>query len=335
MKASQKNNYRLALGVIISVIFTYLAFRNVDLYRVWSVLHVINYWYLFAAVIILFFAHFIRALRWRYLLDPINRLNIVNLFTSLIIGYAANTFMPAHLGEVLRAYVLSRDCDISTGMVFGTIVVERLVDILSLFLLMLLMVYVYPFPDWVVKSGIIMISGGICFLILIMLFKTKKHFFINSSRWLLKPFGKSTTDKILNSFDHFSMVIMPLKSWFDYLIVFLLSVLLWFCHTLVFFFCISAFGFPDAYRLGWTASLVVLVITTIAIVVPSTPGYLGTYHYLAKVSLVMFGVSGNEALSYALILHAVNFFPVFFIGIIFTYYKHENLFKISQKMTSQ
>ena len=60
----------------------------------------------------------------------------------------------------------------------------------------------------------------------------------------------------------------------------------------------------------------VLVFTTLSVVIPSTPGYVGTYHYLCQLSLVMFGVSASEALSFAVIAHLVNVVPVSLAGLI-------------------
>ena len=94
----------------------------------WQAFKTVNYWYLVPAAAAIFFSHFLRAFRWRYLLDPIRRLDISSLFSSLIIGYAANSFMPAHLGEFLRAYVLSKKRQISMIPVFATIAVERVID---------------------------------------------------------------------------------------------------------------------------------------------------------------------------------------------------------------
>ena len=70
------------------------------------------------------------------------------------------------------------------------------------------------------------------------------------------------------------------------------------------------------FDLNATTGLVVLIITTISIVVPSSPGYIGTYHWLCQFSLELFAVPRALGLSYAIILHAVNFFPVFIVGII-------------------
>jgi hypothetical protein len=82
------------------------------------------------------------------------------------------------------------------------------------------------------------------------------------------------------------------------------------------FTCLEAFGMATSHRLPWYVGLVVLVFTTLSVVIPSTPGYVGTYHYLCQLSLVMFGVSESEALSFAVIAHLINVVPVSLAGLV-------------------
>ena len=108
MVGSRKLDPKLVIGILISLLCIFLAFRKVDFGDMWQAFKTANYWYFFPILIVLFISHYLRAFRWRYLLDPMKRVDTVSLFSSLMIGYAANTFMPAHLGEFLRAYVLSK-----------------------------------------------------------------------------------------------------------------------------------------------------------------------------------------------------------------------------------
>ena len=127
---------------------------------------------------------------------------------------------------------------------------------------------------------------------------------------------------------------MSLKNCGDYVKVSLLSVLIWVCYTLVFYFSLHAFDFIRPFQLPWLASLTLLVITTIAVVVPSSPGYVGTYHYLCQISLAMFGVPAGPALSFGVVVHAVNFLPVFAVGLIFAYYEGVAIFKVPETVAT-
>jgi len=109
----------------------------------------------------------------------------------------------------------------------------------------------------------------------------------------------------------------PLKRRLHYVQVGILSLLIWATYAFTFQLLFQAFGFVDRYRLPGSAALVAMVITTISVVVPSSPGYVGSFHFLCQLALGLFSVPKGPALSYALILHAVSVFPVFFLGLYF------------------
>ena len=271
--------------------------------------------------------HYLRALRWRYLLDPIRRLDTSSLFSSLIIGYGANAVTPAHLGELLRAYVLSKKREISMSSTFATIVVERIIDVFTLLLLMCLVIFIHPFPDWVVKSGYIMFAATLGLFLLLIFLKSSNSKAEAFLRILLKPVPGRHEHRIKGIMERFLSGVVPLKRWHDYLTVTILSAAIWACYGLTFYIGLEAFDFIKTYHLAWYASLVLLVITTISVVVPSSPGYVGTYHYLCQLSLAMFGVPAGAALSYATVVHGVNFFPVLVVGLILANYEGVRLSK--------
>lgn len=138
---------------------------------------------------------------------------------------------------------------------------------------------------------------------------------------LFKPLPEKIGNKIHLLILHFLSGVMPLKSFWHYFYVTILSVAIWFCYALVYYFCLQAFNLEEIYNLAWYVGLVVLVFTTISIVVPTSPGYFGTYHYLCQISLVMFGVTATEALSYASIAHAISILPVTLVGLIMAHYE--------------
>jgi uncharacterized protein (TIRG00374 family) len=320
-------NWKLWIGLLISALFLYLAFRRVEFGQMWDALKMANYWYLPPGILILFISHYLRALRWRYLLEPMRRLDIYSLFISLMIGYGANAVTPAHLGEFLRAYVLSKKRQISMVSAFATIVIERIIDVFTLLLLMCLVIFIHPFPDWVVKSGYIMFVATLGLFLLLILLKSsnsKREAFIGV---LLKPIPERYQHRIKGMIERFLSGIVPLKRWHDYVTVTILSAAIWACYGLAFYFGLEAFDFINSYHLAWYTSLVLLVITTISVVVPSSPGYVGTFHFLCQISLAMFGVPASPALSFAVVIHAVTFLPVLALAILFASYEGIRIYR--------
>jgi len=328
------NTTRLIIGCLIGLVFLYLAGRKVDFSLMWEAFTRVNYWFVLLAVPIIFFSHFLRALRWRYLMDPIKRVDVASLFSALLIGYMANILMPAHLGELLRAYVLGKKREVSASSTFATIVVERIIDVFALLLLMVFAILLYPFPDWINKAGYAMLVGTVGLFVFLILLKKYFAFFERFLNLFFKPLPKGVHERLVRGIGRFVSGIVPLRSVWDYPVVAVLSVVIWACYGLIIHLVLYAFDFVSIYHLPWSTSLIVLVVTTIGIVVPSSPGYVGTYHWLCQISLAMFGVPAGPALSFAILTHGVNFLPVLIAGLILAYYEGVEIFKAQDKAAS-
>jgi uncharacterized protein (TIRG00374 family) len=179
-----------------------------------------------------------------------------------------------------------------------------------------------------------MFAGTLGLLIFMILLKTKSSGMMTIIRHLMSPLPDRFENRVEHAVERFISGIVPLKHLRDYPVVFLLSLLIWFCYGLVFFFCLHAFDFVQTFRLPWSASLILLVITTIGVVVPSSPGYVGTYHYLCQISLAMLGVPAGPALSFAAIVHGINFFPILVVGLMFSYHEGIAISKMSEKVSA-
>ena len=322
---------KLVIGLLISLFFLFLAFRKVEIAQMWQSLRTANYLYLIPTLVTIFLSHFLRAFRWRYLLDPIRRLDTKSLFSSLLIGYAANVVTPAHLGEILRAYVLSKKRALSMSATLATVVMERIIDVFSLLALMALALAIYPFPKWVVKSGTLLFAlTGALFLVLVIL-KKSRSLARFSTALTLRVLPGGLAQRMEGLLGGFLSGIVPLRRWHDYITVTFLSIVIWGCYGLIFYFCLHAFGFVNAFQLPWHVSLILLVITCVAVVVPSSPAYIGPYHYLCQMTLAMFGVPAGPALSYATVVHAVTFLPVLLFGMVLANYEGMSVSRASVK----
>lgn len=318
---------QLSIGLAIGAACFYLAVRGVDVGQTLAALAQTDYRLVALAAGTMMGAHVLRAMRWRYLLAPVKLLTTRSLFSALLIGYAANTFVPAHLGEFLRALVVGKKHDISASAAFASIVVERIVDVVSLIAIMALVLMVHPFPEWVAASGAIMLAGALLLCGLLVVGKRYEAQTAAILRVLLKPLPERIARRLEALSLNFLRGIVPLKSGRHYAAAMVLSVAIWLCYAAVNYICLMAFDLVAAYHLVWYVGLVVLVFTTISVVIPSTPGYVGTFHYLCQVALVMFGVSSSEALSFAVITHIIGVLPVAVAGLICANYEGVALYR--------
>jgi len=328
------NTTRLIIGCLIGLGFLYMAGRKVDFTLMWEAFTKVNYWFVLLAIPVIFLSHFLRALRWRFLMSPIKRVDLASLFSALLIGYMANILMPAHLGELLRAYVLGKKRGVSASSTFATIVVERIIDVFALLLLMVFAILLYPFPEWINKAGYAMLVGTVGLFVFLILLKKHFAFFERYINLFFNPLTKGFQERLGRGIRSFVVGIVPLQSGWDYLVVAVLSVVIWGCYGFIIHLALYAFDFVSVYHLPWSTSLIVLVVTTIGIVVPSSPGYVGTYHWLCQISLAMFGVPAGPALSFAILTHGVNFLPVLIAGLILAYYEGVEIFRLQDKSSS-
>jgi len=116
------------LGVLISLLFIWLALRGLQLDRFWDAVRGANYWWLLPGIAVYFVAVWARAWRWHYLLHPIKNVPTASMFPITAIGYMGNNIYPARAGEVLRAVVLRRREGVSVSASLATIIVERIFD---------------------------------------------------------------------------------------------------------------------------------------------------------------------------------------------------------------
>lgn len=126
MKPDMK--WKLWLGIGISVLFLFLAFRKVNLHELKKALESANYIYLIPAILLTILSLWIRAFRWQYILQPVREIRVSSLFSATMIGFMANNLLPVRLGEFVRAYTIGEKERISKSSSLATIVVERIFD---------------------------------------------------------------------------------------------------------------------------------------------------------------------------------------------------------------
>lgn len=301
-------------GLALGGVFIFLAFHRVDFRQMGAAFHEARYVFLFPALALLMLSIVLRSLRWGQLLEPVRRVGRRQLFSALMIGYMGNSFLPAHLGELLRAYIIGRNEKIPAGAVFASIVVERIIDVFTLLLFMAFTLVVFPFPPEVRLSGYITFAFVVALFVLLVVMKRHRPRTLQVAERLLRFLPPGPAGKLLHLLHSFLDGIVPLKYRRRYAQSTALSLAIWLCYAASFQAGFYAFSFQARYRLPWSAALVLLVITTFSIIIPSSPGYVGTYHYLCQLSLGLFAIPKGPALSFAFVMHALNFFPFLVIG---------------------
>jgi hypothetical protein len=321
----RSNKVRLFVGLLISVVFLYLAFRKVDFGRMWEAIRQANYWYLVPCALVMFGSLWMRSYRWGIFFRPIRPMRMKNLFAALMVGYMANNIFPFKLGEVVRAYSIGELEGFSKVASFATVVVERILDVISLIILLGIVLLFQPFPDFIKTSGLILFLFAIAAILFLAFLVVKTEQTISFYRKVtgflpgkLSEKGEKILESLLEGF-------VILRSPRYYLATLISSVLIWVFYVLFVHFVILAFGFDRMYGVPLLASATVLVMTGISVSVPSSPGYVGTYHYLVMQGLILYGVPDSEALSFAVVQHILTMLPTTLLGLYYFTRHHLSL----------
>lgn len=302
----------LILGFVISGVFLYLALRGLNLREVWLDLRGANYWWLVPGVLVYFVAVWARTWRWHYLLRPIKRIGLTELFPVVVIGYMGNNVYPFRAGEVIRAYVLERNEGVRISASLATIVVERIFD----GLVMLIFVFAAlpfapippPFDSIVVWMTVLFFGALAAFIGLALKPALARRIYVAVIDFVLR--GGKAREFTLRQADRFMEGLASLRSPRDMAMTLVSSVLIWLTETTKYWFVMHAFPFEVSFFVLMLMTAVVNLATTL----PSSPGYVGTFDQPGIAILRAFGVNENVAAAYTLVLHAALWFPITLLG---------------------
>ena len=294
------------IGFILSIIGLYYAFKDFSFNNFFSSLNDINYIYIMFASLLLWISIWFRGLRWKLLFSKTDSVTTSSLYRAEMIGNFGNNVFPLRLGELLRCYIVSQEHSLSNSFVIGTILLERMFDLIYLGLLSILLILIYPMDSMIREN--ILIIGTILILGVILLFIVLRYIKISTSN-----------NKIKIAISNFIEGVLSLRreSFFGVIIT---STIIWFIYFINTYLLQKAFQF----NLNLDQILAVLVISYIAISIPSAPGMFGTFHLAVKKTVVeMFGITSSIANSFAILMHAYGYILLTVLG---AYYLLRNQF---------
>ena len=260
------------------------------------------------------FSHYIRAYRATLLYDVLNyHVKVQNSFYAVMIGYMMNYIIP-RAGEVSRCAALTKTDDIPVTKSLGTVVTERIFDMVIL-LLILLIVFFFQFDllvDFInrsFQSGETTSSGPNIKIVLLALVAAGALFF-----YLIRK--KLATNplfiKIMGLLLGFGEGLMSIRKVKKPILFIVLSVLIWLCYVLMMYFCL--FAMEATSHLNFMDCLTVFVIGSLGMIIPAPGAGAGTYHFAVMQSLLLFGVSESDGIAYATIVHGVQMILLLAIG---------------------
>ncbi|HEV7666613.1 MAG TPA: lysylphosphatidylglycerol synthase transmembrane domain-containing protein, partial [Chloroflexota bacterium] len=283
-------------------------------------------WRLIPPAIALYFAGvWLRSARWGLLL-PEHVVRTTTLFRALVVGFTVNNLLPLRMGEVARAYLLARWCRIPYGATVASLLVERVLDGLSLAVLLLVSLALIPAPGYLLLIGFLAAAISLACLGLLALAAWRASavtavasFF---ARFLPARLGHVLIRVAATLARSLSLVHDPVR------LVRLvgLSLLAWCFELGLFFVLLISFGLPASYPLA----LLVGSASNFATLLPSSPGYAGTFDgALIKVLQDTAAIATSQALAYDVVVHVTLFLPVVIVGMLVLWRAHVSFDQIT------
>jgi uncharacterized protein (TIRG00374 family) len=324
-------NKKLFLGILISVILVYLSVKGINFHDVLSALKKIQLNYVILFILIVALMQYLRSYRWGVILQPMEEIDQLTLFSVTSVGFLAIATIPARLGELARPYLISKKSSIKMSSALGTILVERVLDSFTVLAIAIIVILLTDLPPWMIKSSIIFFLIALvmfCFIIFLILRREVALNLIN--RILSKLSGKFAhkIDELIHHFIDGFQIVTNVKF---LLYLFFLSFLIWLLDVLAIYMLLNAFGF----NLPVLASFVVMIILIVGIAIPAAPGYIGNWHLACVLALSLFGLPKAEALSFAVVYHFISMALVVFIGVAFLPFNKFSFSDIRNQLNSK
>jgi uncharacterized protein (TIRG00374 family) len=311
-------------GGIIAVILLAFCLKDVKLYEIEELFRRISYIYFIPAVVSTFLFVIFRALRWRLMVSQQKTIHPLRAITLFSAGQILNMVMPALTGQVGRMFLFAKKESLRKSFIFSTMVLEILFDAMSLIVFLMLTSLAFAFPSEYRTLGTVLAGislGVLAILYLTLHFQTRLEEFGRRHLRERRPGVYITLKKFIRSFTKGIELLRSSQHLAGSLVF---SLLAWTSHMLVIFFLFKSFGL----NLPLASAAAVMIINTITLMVPITPGNAGTFEVVVTASLTAFSVKHSDAVLFALALHLLDLLPTYLLGFVFLHFERVSIKEI-------
>jgi glycosyltransferase 2 family protein len=299
-----------AATVLVTAVFTYIALNGIDLETAWHGLQSSELWWLVPALLAFGLGNVLRALRWRSLFAPGRRPPAGTTLNAMMIGYLYNNILPARAGEAARVLVLTQRSSSPPVEITGTVVLERIYDIVAILLIFLVAEPWLPHVSWFGTAAIV---AAVLALAIATAATVLVVYEDRPLRFLLRPLERHTRfsaerlERTVGELAHGLSGLHDLRVALEALVW---TIAAWMASILCAYFVSLAFHL----HVPFAAAVLVQVAIGLGMILPSPPAAVGVFEGAALIALRAFHIGRSVALPYALVLHLVNFVPFVIVG---------------------
>ena len=313
---SLKSILKYSFTLVIAFGLLWYVFRDIDLREMLRKVKTANFTFVYISIALSLVSHYLRGYRWTLLLKPLNyKVHSVRAFLAVMVGYFANLLLP-RMGEITRCAILKKTDNVAIPASFGTVISERIIDLLLLVLLVISTIiiefkilrnFLTDYMNAFLSNLNVfnyLIMGGI-FLALVI-----------ASVWVYqrnKEYIKTTTlySKVKPLMHELINGLNSIRKVKEKTAFFVSTLMIWVLYYLMSY--IIVFSFPETSGLNFFAGLSILMAGGLGMAAP-VQGGIGTYHAFVAGILLLYGISKEDGLLFATLLHTSQFISILFFG---------------------
>jgi glycosyltransferase 2 family protein len=289
-------------SLVLAASLLYFSLRGVDWGGVWRIIAAARWQFLLLFAALNISTYFMRAFRWRILLNAAGHFRFETVFWANMAGYLANNLLPARGGELVRTVLISARSSLSRTFVLTTALSERVMDTVAVLLWTpLAMIGMESKPRWMEEAA----RGLLVVAVAVVTVTALLPRFAPQLEWLLKrlPLPAAARAFLLRTVEQVLAGLRALHDGRRLGAFAAMTVVAWSFDAFAVMACGRGLGFTISFRVA------VLLLTGLALgsTLPSTPGYVGIFQFVAVTILPPFGVSRDGALAYILVAQVFGY----------------------------
>jgi hypothetical protein len=325
-----KQRWLTFLGIILGLVFLWLALRGVDHEGIVNSFARARFSLVLPFLAALFFYYWLKAVRWRLLLAPLRRLTAGQLFPPIMIGYAGSMLLPMQMGELVRAYIASRQNQLPATPVLSSILLERLFDFASLLVLVsLALILESRMPDVVLTAGYTLGAMGLSLLLAAILYIIWTPQVIAFTKRITRVLPAHLQMALITQIELGARGLDAIRQPRLLLAVSAISLAQWAAMWICIQLSLAAFDLA----VPWTAAFVVLAATVIGVTLPTSPGYIGSIQIAYALALRPYEVGATDAFAASVFFHLLANTSVIAVGVYYLRRTGYSLWRLQREAT--
>ena len=304
---------RLLAAALVTAGCLYFALRGTEWAEVRHVLAGTHLGWVVVMMAVSVLTVYMRALRWRVLLSGVQRIPVRPLFSATAVGFMANMLLPLRAGEIIRPVLLGRQANVATSAAVASVLLERLFDLLLIFLFLLGISLAVPVPDWMGRASYVVAAAIFAILVLLVVLLRARERAVAGIRAALAHLPGNVGHGVSAVVDSFLGGVSSINDGRTVATLLLYSFAVWAVIACTFGLGLLALDL-DVPLAAASVSLMIVVAAFVSL--PQAPGFVGTWQAGCVFALAFYGVSKDQAIGYSLVTHVTQVVVNVLLGVL-------------------